>query len=344
MLKKDYEVSIIIPIYNAKNTLERAIVSVMNQTIGFDNIELILVDDNSSDDSKEIINSFSTKHENIIPIFLQKNSGWASKPRNVGMKESSSPLIMFMDSDDEYSETMCETMVNTIKDNDCDLVSCDCAIYDPSTIKEFNHANNDLYSMNKIVLTGEECLSLDFIYVWNKIFKKSIIQKKCIEFPESISEDFIFCIEYLININKRIHLKDYYGYIKHEQQVSLSIGSIGETDPHDHIQAGYHIFDLIQENVPNISEDSINCIFEPLIHWIVRETMNLNNKKIIINSFKDLKLFEEYISFSSSFDSPLTNLINHLVMSEKWRLILKLYDLMDFSRNNRILLKIYQLF
>ena len=64
-----YKVSLIIPVYNAELSLKNTIKSVMNQTLGFENIELILVDDNSNDDSKQIISELARKYSNIKPIF-----------------------------------------------------------------------------------------------------------------------------------------------------------------------------------------------------------------------------------------------------------------------------------
>ena len=64
-----YKVSVIIPVYNAENSLKHCINSVINQTIGFENIELILVDDNSSDGSKSIIMDYANEYDNIKPVF-----------------------------------------------------------------------------------------------------------------------------------------------------------------------------------------------------------------------------------------------------------------------------------
>ena len=68
-----YKISIIIPIYNAESTLKNTICSVINQTIGFENIELILVDDNSNDSSKVIIKEYDSQYSNIKSIFLKEN-------------------------------------------------------------------------------------------------------------------------------------------------------------------------------------------------------------------------------------------------------------------------------
>ena len=90
-----YKISVITPIYNCEKYLRNAIQSIMNQSIGFQNIELILVNDNSTDNSKEIIEEYCEKYENIIGVHLPKNSGQCGRPRNVGMEISTAPYLVF---------------------------------------------------------------------------------------------------------------------------------------------------------------------------------------------------------------------------------------------------------
>ena len=82
----EYKIGVIIPTYNAEDYLLEAVESVKKQTIGFEHIELILVDDNSNDSTKSILKDLSDENENIKSIFLDGNSGTASKPRNEGIK------------------------------------------------------------------------------------------------------------------------------------------------------------------------------------------------------------------------------------------------------------------
>lgn len=97
---KDYLVTVISPVYNGESFLKKSIQSVMDQTIGFQNIEYILVDDCSTDRSKEILLEFQKKYENITVVLLDCNSGSPGLPRNVGVKLATSPYITFLDSDD----------------------------------------------------------------------------------------------------------------------------------------------------------------------------------------------------------------------------------------------------
>ena len=118
----DYKISIILPVYNREKYLKDTINSIINQDIGFENIELIIVDDNSTDNSQVIIKDYASKYENIKPILLKKNSGSPSKPRNIGLDNVTAPYLMFIDSDDYLTENCCSTIYNIAIKKDCDTV------------------------------------------------------------------------------------------------------------------------------------------------------------------------------------------------------------------------------
>ena len=121
---KDYDITIIIPIYNKEKYLKNAIYSVINQSFDFNRMELILVDNNSNDNSKNIIMEFSKMYKNIKPFFLSKNSGTPCTPRNVGIDNANGEFIMFLDADDTYDEMMCEMLYNKIVGSDKNIICC----------------------------------------------------------------------------------------------------------------------------------------------------------------------------------------------------------------------------
>ncbi|HKK53946.1 MAG TPA: glycosyltransferase family A protein [Patescibacteria group bacterium] len=93
------KISVIIPTYNRANFLPRAIKSVLNQT--FKDFELIIVDDGSTDNTKEVINNY-LKNDDRIKYIYQQNSGGPPKPKNTGIKIAKGEYIAFLDSDDEW--------------------------------------------------------------------------------------------------------------------------------------------------------------------------------------------------------------------------------------------------
>ncbi len=118
-----YKISIIIPVYNVENYIKDSLESIIRQSIGFKNLEVIMVNDCSTDKSGEIIDDYANKYENFIAIHSTKNSGFAGTPRNMGMEKATSDFIMFLDADDIYKEDICEVFYNKITSEDVDVVS-----------------------------------------------------------------------------------------------------------------------------------------------------------------------------------------------------------------------------
>ncbi len=119
----NYKISIILPIFNQEKYLEAAVESVINQTMDFKDIELILVDDKSTDSTAKIIKKYSDKYPNIKPIFLDKNSGGAGIPKNIGIENATAPYILFFDPDDILLDDICEVLYQKIVSENSDIVT-----------------------------------------------------------------------------------------------------------------------------------------------------------------------------------------------------------------------------
>ena len=113
-----YDVSVIIPVYNVEKYLEECLDSVCNQTLA--NIEIICVNDGSTDGSVDILNAYAEKDDRI-KIISQSNQGLGAS-RNNGLKASSGKYILFLDSDDYIDLTSLEKLVDNIVSNDSDMV------------------------------------------------------------------------------------------------------------------------------------------------------------------------------------------------------------------------------
>lgn len=202
-----YKISVIMPVYNAENDLNISIKSIINQSIGFENVELILVDDGSTDKSRNIITSYSDKYDNIVSVFLDENSGLPGKPRNIGIKYASADYISFLDSDDEYPQEGLENLYNTILDEGSDFIIGSHIInLDGDKVKvKFLQSNKQLVNLNP--LESQEIFdslsSNYFVAPWAKMFKKELILENNITFPEDcLCEDTYFYFKALINSNK----------------------------------------------------------------------------------------------------------------------------------------------
>ena len=140
--KLNPKISVIIPTYNAEKHFMKAFNSILNQSFGYENIELVIIDDNSNDSTKDILKDLSQKYDNINLILMEENSGSPSKGRNIGIKESSADYIMFLDQDDFYHEEICEKLYGAAREYEADIVNCRIIFYkDGKYIKEIGRAH-----------------------------------------------------------------------------------------------------------------------------------------------------------------------------------------------------------
>ncbi|MFH1308706.1 MAG: glycosyltransferase [Patescibacteria group bacterium] len=156
-MKNKVKVSVIIPTYNHAEFLERAIKSVLDQT--FQDFEIIVVDDGSTDNTKAVVNKLKNQDYKIKYI-CQKNSGGPSSPKNRGIKSSKGEYIAFLDSDDEWFPDKLEKQIKLFKQADasCGLVTCNAIIID----KDGNELAK--YKTPKYKEPLKELLKLDYIF------------------------------------------------------------------------------------------------------------------------------------------------------------------------------------
>ncbi|MDR3292160.1 MAG: glycosyltransferase [Methanobrevibacter sp.] len=109
-------------IFNAEKYLWESLDSIINQTMNLNDIEVIMVNDASTDESKDIIDEYNEKYENFVAIHLDENIGGAYGPRNIGLKKATGKYIMFLDSDDSYLNNACQLLYDKIEKNNVDIV------------------------------------------------------------------------------------------------------------------------------------------------------------------------------------------------------------------------------
>lgn len=208
-------ISVIIPCYNTEKYIDKCLNSILNQT--YKNLEIILIDDVSSDNTWNKINDYSKKHSNIIAIKNKKNSG-AAYSRNIALKYAQYDLISFIDSDDYIEPNYYETMIKTLERDNSDIVVCDVYIkYDQvegnDIISKVSTKPYDKYSFINNGLAASPC---------NKLFKKEALLKY--PFPEGImNEDIATVLPMLIDAKKISYTQDtYYNYIQRKNSVQNS--------------------------------------------------------------------------------------------------------------------------
>lgn len=188
------EISIIIPIYNKKSYLEKAVMSVFRQT--FNDFELLLIDDGSTDGSSELCDNLSKK-DSRIKVFHTENHG-VSAARNFGIKKATGRYISFIDADDNIDKTFLEKLYNVIQKNDAELAVS--GYYEVNNGRRIIHNIKNYNSGNEVF----EYLRNDMLCIlWNKLFVREKISHL---FDERIStcEDSIFVTQYYLDNRPKI--------------------------------------------------------------------------------------------------------------------------------------------
>jgi glycosyltransferase involved in cell wall biosynthesis len=185
------QISVIIPIYNVEKYITECLDSIVGQTLR--DIEIILVDDCGADDSMKIAAQYTEKDERIKTIMREKN-GVLSAARNTGIRNSFAPLIMLLDSDDFYMPTMCEKMLNSIKKSKADIAACGTnLIYETDNIMAKSDKNYYKIKYDGLQQMNDDILRNTDVSAWNKIYRRGVLEKYGIEFPEGLRyEDAFF--------------------------------------------------------------------------------------------------------------------------------------------------------
>lgn len=173
------KISIIVPIYNSEKFLAKCIDSIINQT--YTNTEIVLVNDGSTDGTIDILNYYEKQYKNIIVIH-KENEG-CDIARNKGLDISTGDFIMFVDSDDYLLNSACETVISAIINSKADFVCFGAKFYSNSQKNKigFRYSYKKILGSNillNFLLTGEIKM-----VIWNKIYRKSTIEKFKIRFP-----------------------------------------------------------------------------------------------------------------------------------------------------------------
>lgn len=197
-LSDKFKISVVIPIYNNEKYIHRTLMSIENQTFGIENIEVLMIDDNSTDNTYDVIKCYCEKYEGFNAIRTKKGTGSPGTPRNIGLIESTSDYVIFMDHDDLFEIDAFQQLYQLITEQDCDFVYG-------------TYASIDIDMPTKIVYPKEEHGYFSSIWenkraiafpppsIWTKLFKRDFLIKNEIFFPTILGEDAIFVSKALVN-------------------------------------------------------------------------------------------------------------------------------------------------
>lgn len=305
------KVSIIIPVYNGEEFLSRCLDSVVNQV--YKNIAIIIVDDSSTDNTREIIKNYAEKDNRIIPFYQTINKG-VSSARNIGLKASTGDYIMFMDSDDEMVPSAIRRMVDLAIRYNSDFI-------DSYHLLKYTKKNGKVVSFtekkvpkNVFVLgtlkDDDRVLNM-YTYITGKLIKKSLFDG--LSFDENLRcyEDMVLEHQLKVRINNYVFMNKVI-YIYHQNSGSL-INTFGKSHL-CYIDASKKVRDIYKDYDKDVREKieaMLVCnMFFTCISKIVKNDDNIDENVKLATDFL-LRITEEFPNYINN--KNINNLIKRYI-------------------------------
>ena len=232
-------VTIIVPVYNVENYLNRCLDSIIKQS--YKNLDIILINDGSTDNSLKICNNYA-KSDTRITVINIENSG-PSICRNIGLEKAKGSYISFVDSDDYVEKHFIETLLKTQKNTNADVVGCSI------NVNDVNGDIFDAYNDYELVVYKKNTLIKEYLEdkiafaVWGKLFtKESLMNQKFLNYR--VNEDRMF----MWNIFNKINIYTVIGHplYHYMRRSNNSLTSLEFTDEHLNI---FSYIDMVQKKV-----------------------------------------------------------------------------------------------
>ena len=238
------KVSIIIPVFNTEKYIKRCIDSCLNQTLS--DIEIILIDDCSTDSSRNIILEYSKTYPDKVKYIFQEENHRQGAARNRGMEIASGEYFLFVDSDDWIEYDMCEELYIKAKETDADMVGSD-----------YYNSWDDRDELKKVAVTQDMCGKMDFDkkyrytknygMFWTRIYKSEFLKKVGLKFPEdTFYEDAFFNFYSVLYADRIEHIeKPFYHYYQENQSTVRN-----KNNPHQYerITLAEYLYDYGKSN------------------------------------------------------------------------------------------------
>ncbi len=282
-------ISIIIPVYNSEKFIERTLDSVSSQSL--ENLEVICIDDGSSDQSLALIEKMAGKDPRIKIIKNTINLG-VSLTRNVGIEAATGEYITFVDHDDELVSNMYEKLYDEAERNQADFVHSDVYIHtgEQVSITHFPSAyqSNDrelLEKMTELLIIEKKSDRLQDLYlfgIWNKIYRTNFIKQNMIRFfseREFSNEDFLFNLQVFLKATKVSCV--YQGFY----HFHVNPASLGKTYQYRNFELRFKGIELAKKMIVESDSSAKDKYYKRLLHrlWMVVVYSSSNELKRNVN-------------------------------------------------------------
>lgn len=327
------KISVIIPVYNGERYIKECLDSLVNQTIGIDNIEIIVVDDASTDDTANIVSEYVSMFPNSIRLVKQEVNKGSGPARNLGLTYINADYFTFLDSDDYISLDAYEKALNILNnDKEVDLLMFPFKEIKNGKIYESNDLISKALKEPKIITDLNECPELIFsTFAHIKIYSKDLI--KYINFPALKShQDNIVSANVMVNCDKIMITNDFYHYYRvRDDSVSHSYN---HNIALNLLKASKQIIDLrsiTPEYYDVLSFLALKLVFHVINYLCKRKGFLLSEGEIV---YPKLKEYPQYFS-KEIIAKYEKNFPNQLPCSEQCLWDLNEMDYFEYILKNR---------
>ena len=319
-----YKISVIVPVYNVEKYIKECLDSLVNQSLGIENIEVIIVNDCTPDNSMDIVREYAEKYPSI-KIFEQKANQGPGAARNLGLMHVTSDYVTFLDSDDYISENTYENCLNKFND-DVDLVIYKYVLFDSEGEIDSMDIHQEIYKEDRIITDLNEVPEVIFATApWNKIYPKKFFSY--LNFPSMLYEDNIVAANVLINSKKVIIITDSIYYYRHGDNSHSRSQSVSKKNCNDLLRSNNQLLNL-KDEYPIYSRllyfltihFSNNILF-----WLLNRPFSLDDRNEIYNNLKSfLNIIPDDIF------SEFKNIFPDYISNEKELLDVKIMDFYEY--------------
>lgn len=321
-------ISIVVPVYNVEKYLKECIDSILNQT--YVKLEIILVDDGSTDSSGKICDEY-LKKDNRIKVFHKLNGG-LSDARNYGIKHANGKYIQFTDSDDFLDKDMIKILYNNAKENNSDVSICSFyTLKDGIKFTDATHKNK-IFSRDEAIkasLLDKEIRN----YAWNKLYKKSIFET--IEYPKGKLFEDILTMPKIFLQSSCISLVDIPLYYYRQRNDSIIHKKTKESE--------FAYLDAVEEICNEIRK--IDSKFESYCDYAIANSILNTYNDIAFNRmnelFNDDRIVKCYDTFVNIFNKYENFIINNSTNIKKMHCYYLLTDRERYLKDNEKLIQLY---
>lgn len=204
-------ISIIVPCYNVEKYIDRCFNSLLNQTIGFDKLEVIMVDDCSVDNTWDKLTAIEAAYPESVMIIHCDENGRQGRARNIGLQYASAPYVGYVDSDDWIEPDMYDKLYEKAEAYNCDIVMCqnwrDTALTDQTLAPKLTGRADRMLGIDSVEKrrTFIVCGSIGY-GVWDKLFTREFLVENNIFFPEQLAYEDHFFATLLYFYTKRVYI------------------------------------------------------------------------------------------------------------------------------------------